>query len=40
MYILINGINEGVEKAQKESKKSIGQVIKEYSLKREVGEHD
>lgn len=38
--ILINGINEGVEKAQKESKKSIAQVIKEYSLKREVGEHD
>lgn len=38
--ILINGINDGVLKAQKESKKAIAQVIKEYSQKRDVGEHD
>lgn len=37
---LAKGINEGVEKAQTESKRAIANIIKEYSLKREVGEHD
>jgi hypothetical protein len=37
---LAKGINEGVLKAQVESKRAIGNIIKEYSLKREVGEHD
>lgn len=37
---LAKGINEGVLKAQEESKKAIASIIKEYSLKREVGEHD
>ena len=37
---LRKGANEAVEKAQMETKRSLSEVIKEYSLKREVGEHD
>lgn len=38
--ILVTGINEGVLNANVESKKNINNIIKEYSLKREIGEHD
>jgi hypothetical protein len=37
---LKKGANEAVLKAQLDSKKAISNIIKEYSLKREVGEHD
>lgn len=38
--VLITAINEGVMKAQQESKRAINNIIKQYSVKREVGEHD
>lgn len=38
--VMIKGLNEIVIKAQAESKKQVANIIKEYSLKREVGEHD
>jgi len=37
---MIKGLNDIVIKAQAESKKQIGNIIKEYSLSRGIGEHD
>ena len=38
--ILIKGINDVANRANKESKKSITNIIKEFSVSRGVGEHD